>query len=71
MDEMVIKSSYMSRILSKIVTKFLKKKLGKEVEIQVKELKANIDNNDIHADLTVHVTMSKGSLLAILGEHGI
>ena len=60
MDEMEIKGKFLRSIISGIITKTLKKKLGKEIEINVNNIKIKTGGlfSSVHLDADISILSS-------------
>ena len=69
MDEMEIKGKFLRGIISDIVTKSLKKSLGKEIEVDINNLKIKTGGlfSTVHLDADVSI-ISKDLKELVLGK---
>lgn len=68
MDEMEIKGKFLRNIISGIIAKNLKKKLGKEIEIDLNNLKIKSGGLFSTVHLDVDISISSKDLKEILYE---
>lgn len=67
MDEMKIKSAFMTGLISKVLGKMLKKKLGVDIVIDLNEISiVSIDNGKIHAHISTDCEVPKEQLLKLM-----
>lgn len=69
MDEMKIKSTFITGIISKLIRKVVKKKVGCDVNIHINELTADTnDNGKTHIHLDIDAEMDKEELMKLLKD---
>lgn len=71
MDEMKIASKFTTSMISKLLKMVLRKKLGYNIEIQLNEVKASINDGKTYVHLDVDAELDKAELAKILGRIGL
>lgn len=71
MDEMRIVSGFTRWVVSRIINVMLKKKLGYDVDIQVNEAAAIVNDGKTHLHLDIDATMERDELIKILKKAGL
>lgn len=71
MDEMRIKSKFTTTLISKLLKMVLKKKLGYEIDIQLNEITATINDGKTNVHLDVDAVLEKDELSKIIKEIGL
>lgn len=71
MDEMKIKSTFMTNTISKLVGMALRKKLGYDIDIQVNEVNATSIDGRTRVHLDVDAEISKDELVKLLKSIGL
>lgn len=66
MDEMKIKSKFLTGIISKLLGRKLKKKLGCDIDIRLNEIGLTCDDGKVHAHLDLDCDAEKGVFERIL-----
>lgn len=67
MDEMKITSKFLTGVVSKLLKRTLKQKLGREIDIQLNEVKLTFgEDGRLHAHLDVDCEMDSSEFAKIL-----
>lgn len=68
MDEMFIKlrTKFMKKIVSKLLTKAIQAKLGYKINIQIKDLDAELNNGEITLNANLEAKMDEHEFIKIL-----
>ena len=68
MDEMFIKlkTKFMKKIVSKLLTKVIQSKLGYKINIQIKDLEAELNNGEITLNVNLEAKMDEHEFTKIL-----
>lgn len=68
MDELKIKSKVLTAIISKFVTRALRKKLGKDIEIKLNEVTANVVDGKIVCHIDASCKFDQSELANLLKD---
>ena len=69
MDEMKIKSDWLTKLVSKYITKRIKKKTGYDVTVNVGQIYISVDDGDMaHVHVEVNADMNKADLEKIADD---
>ncbi len=66
MDEMKITSKFTTNLISKIINKLVQKKVGCNANIQLNEVRANVNDGKTHLHLDIDAEISQEELTKIL-----
>lgn len=66
MDEMKLESKLVRGIVAKVIKKVLKKKLGYDIEFQINEANATLNDERLYVHLSVDAEMDKEDLKKLL-----
>lgn len=66
MDEMKIKSKFLTGVISKLLRKTLSKKLGDDIDIRVNEIGFTCDDGKVHVHLDLDCDAKKEVLAKVL-----
>lgn len=65
MDEMKIRTSFLKRIISKAISNLIKKKLGREIKVDLKDLRIEVSDT-ARMSLSIDAEMTKEELDVLL-----
>lgn len=65
MDEMKIRTSFLKRIISKAISNLIKKKLGREIKVDLKDLRIEVSDT-ARMSLSIDAEMTKEELDILL-----
>lgn len=68
MDEMKIKSAFMTGLISKVLKKMLKRKLGVDIDICLNEVVVSVVDGKTHAHIDADCELQKEQLLKLMKE---
>ena len=71
MDEMKIGSKFTTGIISKLVSMVIRKKFGYDVQIDINEVIATVNDGKTHVHLDVDAKLTKEELNKILASIGL
>ena len=71
MDEMKIKSGFMTGIIAKLVKKMIKKHLGCDMDISIQELTLLSNDEKAHIHIDIDGIMTREELKKLLKEVGL
>lgn len=66
MDEMKIKSAFMTGLISKVLKKMLKRKLGVDIDICLNEVVVSVVDGKTHAHIDADCELQKEQLLKLM-----
>ena len=66
MDEMKIKSAFMTGLISKVLKKMLKRKLGVDIDICLNEVSVSVVDGKTHAHIDADCELQKEQLLKLI-----
>ena len=71
MDEMKIGSKFTTSIISKLVSMVIRKKFGYDVQLNLNEVTATVNDGKTHVHLDVDAELTKEELNKILASIGL
>lgn len=71
MDEMKIKSAFMTNLISKLIRKTILKKIGYDVNIRLKDVGVSLSEEKAKVHFEIDAEMDKNELLKLLKNVGL
>lgn len=68
MDSMQIKSAFMRYVISMALTRYIKKKFGPDIAIDVQNIDASFDGDNVTANLNLAIVMDKNEVSKLLAK---
>ena len=70
MDNMNIKSGFMTGVISMMIRKMVKSKLGYDVEIKLNEIDATVIDGKTHVHLDIDAEVNKDEFMKLIRKAG-